>query len=87
MMDKDSRWGYNNGLKTLIPHALTFGVIGYPFVLPDMIGNKLIYINICTHTNINTQTYTLTHTHRHTHTCTHTHKQEGSSATYLYSQI
>lgn len=23
MMDKDSNWGWDNGLKTLIPHALT----------------------------------------------------------------
>jgi myogenesis-regulating glycosidase len=40
MMDKDSRWGYNNGLSTLIPHALTYGLIGYPFVLPDMVGGN-----------------------------------------------
>ena len=40
MMDKDSNWGYKNGLKTLIPHVLTFGLIGYPFVLPDMIGGN-----------------------------------------------
>ena len=40
MMDKDSNWGYDNGLKTLIPHMLTMGLIGYPFVLPDMIGGN-----------------------------------------------
>jgi len=40
MMDKQSGWGYDNGLQTIIPHALTFGVIGYPFVLPDMIGGN-----------------------------------------------
>lgn len=40
MMDKESSWGYENGLKTLIPHALTFGLIGYPFVLPDMVGGN-----------------------------------------------
>ena len=40
MMDKDSNWTYENGLKTLIPHALLFGVIGYPFMLPDMIGGN-----------------------------------------------
>lgn len=40
MMDKDSLWGYENGLKSLIPHALTFSIIGYPFVLPDMIGGN-----------------------------------------------
>ncbi|XP_013397264.1 myogenesis-regulating glycosidase isoform X2 [Lingula anatina] len=40
MLDKDSVWGYNNGLKTLIPDALTFGILGYPFILPDMIGGN-----------------------------------------------
>lgn len=40
MLDKDSTWGYDNGLKTLIPAALTFGLLGYPFVLPDMIGGN-----------------------------------------------
>ena len=40
MMDKESTWTYENGLKTLIPHQLTFGLIGYPFVLPDMVGGN-----------------------------------------------
>ena len=40
MMDKDSNWSFNNGLKSLIPHVLTFSVLGYPFVLPDMIGGN-----------------------------------------------
>ncbi len=40
MMDKDSRWGHVNGLRTLIPHALTFSLLGYPFVLPDMVGGN-----------------------------------------------
>ncbi len=40
MMDKDSKWDYNNGLQTLIPHALTFSLLGYPFILPDMIGGN-----------------------------------------------
>lgn len=41
MMDKDSVWGYNNGLKTMIPTALVMGILGYPFNLPDMIGEAL----------------------------------------------
>jgi alpha-glucosidase len=40
MLDKDSRWGYDNGLKSLIPTLLHFGLLGYPFVLPDMIGGN-----------------------------------------------
>lgn len=39
-MDKDSVWDYQNGLKTIIPAALLFGILGYPFVLPDMIGGN-----------------------------------------------
>ncbi|XP_071509210.1 myogenesis-regulating glycosidase-like [Diadema antillarum] len=41
MMDKDSIWGWNNGLKTLITSALTFSVLGYPYVLADMIGGNV----------------------------------------------
>nr|QHC34069.1 target of brain insulin-like 1 alpha glucosidase [Platynereis dumerilii] len=40
MMDKDSEWDEDNGLKTIIPHALTFSILGYPFILPDMIGGN-----------------------------------------------
>ncbi|KAK6176284.1 hypothetical protein SNE40_014595 [Patella caerulea] len=40
MLDRDSSWTRDNGLRTLIPCALTFGIIGYPFVLPDMIGGN-----------------------------------------------
>ena len=40
MGDKESRWGYDNGLKTLIPTVLTLGILGYPYVLPDMIGGN-----------------------------------------------
>ena len=40
MMDKESRWGYDNGLKTMIPSLLFQGILGYPYVLPDMIGGN-----------------------------------------------
>jgi alpha-glucosidase (family GH31 glycosyl hydrolase) len=38
--DKDSEWGLGNGLQAVLPQALTFGLIGYPFVLADMIGGN-----------------------------------------------
>ena len=40
LQDKESNWGYFSGLKTVIPHVLTQGLLGYPFVLPDMIGGN-----------------------------------------------
>lgn len=40
LMDKESRWDADNGLATLIPHVLTFGLLGYPFALPDMVGGN-----------------------------------------------
>lgn len=40
MLDFDSRWGANNGLKSLIPTLLQFNMNGYVFVLPDMIGGN-----------------------------------------------
>lgn len=44
-MDKDSNWSYAKGLKTLIPTALTFSVLGYPYILPDMIGGTRSFLN------------------------------------------
>lgn len=40
MLDKDTFWGKNNGLATLIPSLLQFGLEGYIYVLPDMIGGN-----------------------------------------------
>ncbi|XP_002125217.2 myogenesis-regulating glycosidase-like [Ciona intestinalis] len=40
LMDKGSSWGGLRGFLTVIPTALTFSVLGYPFVLPDMIGGN-----------------------------------------------
>ena len=40
MGDKDSVWGVDNGLQSLIPSLLTSSVLGYPFTLPDIIGGN-----------------------------------------------
>ncbi|XP_069120474.1 myogenesis-regulating glycosidase-like isoform X2 [Argopecten irradians] len=40
VLDLTSSWDRNNGLEKLIPVAMTFGILGYPFVLPDMIGGN-----------------------------------------------
>ncbi len=40
MYDKWSNWGYDNGLRTVIPTAVVFSILGYPFILPDMIGGN-----------------------------------------------
>jgi hypothetical protein len=37
--------GYDNGLKSVLTTSLTMSILGYPFILPDMIGiNKVINI-------------------------------------------
>lgn len=40
LLDKASHWGSDNGLRSVIPHVLTLGLAGYPFVLADMIGGN-----------------------------------------------
>ncbi|CAG9858893.1 unnamed protein product [Phyllotreta striolata] len=40
MVDKDSVWGYNNGLKSLIPTLIQMNMNGYSLVLPSVIGGK-----------------------------------------------
>lgn len=40
MIDKDSEWGFNNGIPTLITTLLQLNMVGYPFILPDMIGGN-----------------------------------------------
>ncbi|XP_049938829.1 myogenesis-regulating glycosidase-like [Schistocerca serialis cubense] len=40
MLDKDSRWGFDNGLPTLVTTLLQMNLVGYPFVLPDMVGGN-----------------------------------------------
>ncbi|XP_077202681.1 myogenesis-regulating glycosidase-like [Paroedura picta] len=42
IIDRDSIWGHELGLKSLIPTVLTMGLLGYPFILPDMIGGNFL---------------------------------------------
>lgn len=36
MLDKESRWGFDNGLRSVLTTALTFSILGYPFILPGL---------------------------------------------------
>ncbi len=38
---KDSVWGLNNGLAAVLALGLTQGLLGYPFLIPDMIGGRI----------------------------------------------
>jgi alpha-glucosidase (family GH31 glycosyl hydrolase) len=38
--DKSTHWTHANGLRSVIPGALSLSLTGYPFVLPDMIGGN-----------------------------------------------
>lgn len=40
MVDKDTYWGFNNGLTTLVTTLLSMNLNGYTLVLPDMIGGN-----------------------------------------------
>ena len=42
MTTKDSTW---NALKTLIPTVLTYGIMGYPYVLPSVIGGDNVNVS------------------------------------------
>lgn len=40
IIDKDSVWTWSNGIPTLITTLLQANIVGYGFVLPDMIGGN-----------------------------------------------
>nr|XP_056704795.1 myogenesis-regulating glycosidase-like [Euleptes europaea] len=42
IIDRDSIWDHELGLKSVIPTVLTVGLLGYPFILPDMIGGNFL---------------------------------------------
>jgi alpha-glucosidase len=48
MIDKDSHWGLNNGLRSIVTTLLVMSNAGYPYILPDMIGGNSYGIDILT---------------------------------------
>lgn len=40
MIDRESRWDFQLGLPTLITSLIHLNMVGYPFVLPDMVGGN-----------------------------------------------
>jgi len=38
IIDKDSHWSYENGLRSLLPSIFNLSLLGYPFILPDMVS-------------------------------------------------
>ena len=51
MLDRSSDWGINNGLHSVLTTALTMSLIGYNYIIPDMIGG-----NACSGTDCTTST-------------------------------
>lgn len=47
MVDKDTYWGFNNGLATLVTTLLQMNLQGYTLVLPDMIGGNGYVVKGC----------------------------------------
>ncbi|PVD35297.1 hypothetical protein C0Q70_02257 [Pomacea canaliculata] len=46
IFDRRSAWeAHEGGLQTVIPAVLTAGLVGYPFILPDMIGGSGAYMD------------------------------------------
>ncbi len=43
LWDLWSVWGYDNGLRSIIPSMLAMSLTGYPFVFPDMIGGNAYF--------------------------------------------
>ena len=43
LWDLWSVWGYDNGLRSIIPSTLALSLTGYPFVFPDMIGGNAYF--------------------------------------------
>jgi alpha-glucosidase (family GH31 glycosyl hydrolase) len=40
MSDKSSTWSIENGLKALVTTLLAMNMVGYSFIIPDMVGGN-----------------------------------------------
>ena len=40
ILDRASDWSIHNGLRSVLTATLHFGLVGYPYVLPDIIGGN-----------------------------------------------
>ncbi|CAF0739483.1 unnamed protein product, partial [Brachionus calyciflorus] len=40
ILDRATDWSIHDGIKSVITQTLQFGILGYPFVLPDIIGGN-----------------------------------------------
>lgn len=43
MLDRTSYWSTDNGLQSVLTAALTFSILGYPYIVPDMVGGNGYY--------------------------------------------
>ncbi len=43
LWDETSTWSHANGLRSIIPSALSLSLTGYPFILPDMVGGNAYF--------------------------------------------
>lgn len=50
IIDKDSKWTYDNGLRSLLPSIFNLTLLGYPFILPDMV-RFTFYFHLYTRVN------------------------------------
>lgn len=41
LFDKDPEWGRPNGMGVVLLQTLTLGLLGYPYLLPDMVGSNI----------------------------------------------
>ncbi|XP_065672279.1 myogenesis-regulating glycosidase [Hydra vulgaris] len=40
ILDRSTIWEVHNGLRSVLTAVLTLGILGYPFILPDMVGGN-----------------------------------------------